>query len=326
MSIFPSSDSTKRWSIVNRGARYQFEIAITLVAIIPFLVLVYLGLNQYVPEGVSLTWWLFMLSLMLIIMCLGLALLVKYPKTIVSIRNYLKSVAEGEVPEVVELLENESDITAIQEYFNMIIKQMRERVDTIRQQREKLIKAERQRVMTETICTTCHHLGQPATSITCYLELLRMENLPDTATDIVENCVGEANRLRDLLGELQSVTQYKTEAYIEGSSKQDFPDIIQIGDDQISQSVKKMRRSIDRFLAAYQSLDGEYSEGALIELTNGSIALVLENYPGEPGRPRVRIVVDENGDHPAEKREIDLRSNRDIAVSGPIGGTQGISR
>ncbi len=231
MSFSCIRDSIRRWSIVTRGARHQFEVSVVLIAIIPFLVLVYLGLNNYIPQGVTLIWWLAILSLVFVIMLLGFALLIKYPKTIVSIRNYLKSVAEGEVPEVVQLLENESDITAIEEYFNLIIDQMRDRVNTIRQQREKLIKAERERVMTETICTTCHHLGQPATSITCYLELLRMEDLPDTARDIVENCIGEANKLRNLLGELQSVTQYETEAYIEGSYKHDFPDIIQIGDD-----------------------------------------------------------------------------------------------
>ncbi len=326
MSFSKISNLIRRWSIGSRGARHQFEIAIVLIAIIPFLVLVYLGLNNYMPEGVTLTWWLTVLTLIFLIMLLGFALLIKYPRTIVSIRNYLKSVAEGEMPEVVHLLENESDITAIEEYFNLIVEQMRERVTTIRQQREKLIRAEREKVMTETICTTCHHLGQPATSITCYLELLRMEKLPTTAADIVEDCIGEANRLRDRLSELQSITQYRTEAYIDGSLEKKFPDVIQMGDDQTSQAVKKVRRSIDRFLAAYTLLDDSYPEGSLIELTNGSVAMVLENYPDSPARPKVRIIIDANGDHPSTTRDMELRDNRDISIAGPLGGADNIRR
>lgn len=326
MSFSSIRDSIKRMSISSRGARHQFEIAVVLIAIIPFLVLVYFGLNNFMPEDVTLAWWLVILFLIFLTMVLGFALLIKYPRTIISIRDYLKSVAEGEMPEVVHLLENESDITAIEEYFNMIIEQMRERVTTIRRQREKLIKAEREKVMTETICTTCHHLGQPATSITCYLELLRMENLPAGAADIVQDCIEEANRLRERLGELQSVTQYKTEAYIDGSDERNFPDLIQMEDDQTSQAVKKMRRSIDRFVSAYNESKGLYSEGSLVELTNGSVAMIVKNCPEAPARPKVRIVIDENGDHPSTPREMDLRLNRDISIAGPMGGSAEIKR
>jgi signal transduction histidine kinase len=292
---------------------------VILVAILPFLVLVYLGLNNYVPAGITLTWWLVILCLLFVVICLGFALLVKYPRTIISIRNYLKDVAEGEVPEVVQLLENESDITAIEQYFNMVIEQMRERVRTIREQREKLILAERQRVMTETICTTSHHLGQPATSIICYLELLRMRSLPDEASDIVENCVSEANRLRYLLAELQSITQYRTEPYVEGETQETFPEVIQFKDYKTRQSVDKMRRSLDQLLSAYESLEGGYPLGTVVEISNGSVGVVKRNNEGKPMKPYVRIIMDENGNHPEEPVEVDLSQKSEARVVGVIG-------
>ncbi len=85
---------------------------------------------------------------------------------------------------------------------------------TIEKQREDLIQAERQRVMIESLGAACHHMGQPATVISTYLQLMkRVEQSPEMI-DMIEQCTEAAEAIHTILQRLRSVSQYRTVPYI----------------------------------------------------------------------------------------------------------------
>ena len=201
-------------SLSSQGSRLQFDVAITLISIVPLLTLFHVlqrpsEYNMWVVGGI--------LSL---IACLGYVLLLKYPRTIVKLRHHMEQIARGELSDQIDLREGESDISAIQICFNQVIAGMKERITVIEEQSKRLMAVERQRVMTESLCTACHRLGQPATTIGCYLDLLREESLSSAGSDYLANCLDEATVMRDILTELQGITEYRTEAYAEISTQQ----------------------------------------------------------------------------------------------------------
>jgi len=218
----------------------QFGVAIALTTVLPLLTLVYMfssGTSALNLPEIALWALAFILTGMV---CLGYGLLIKYPVTIINLRRYIEKVAHGEIPNSVDLPKGESDITAIQNYFNLIIAQMKKRINIIEEQQAALIKAERQRVMTESLCTACHHLGQPATTMVCYLEFLKKETLSPSGIENLTRCIEEADRMRATLQSLQKITRYRTEPYCTSSeeSKDKSQQIIQVAGDSGAQSLR----------------------------------------------------------------------------------------
>ena len=200
-------------SLSSQGARLQFGVAIALISVLPLLTLYHLS-QSFTPDESLTTGKMWGIGVMLsCVVCSGYALLLKYPRTVMRLRQHMESVARGEIPDNINLLDGESDISAIEKYFNLIIDRMRQRITTIERQGEQLVGAERQRVMTESLCTACHCLGQPATTIGCYLELLKTESLSPAGDEHLACCIAESGTMRDLLKELQSIAEYRTEEY-----------------------------------------------------------------------------------------------------------------
>jgi DNA-binding NarL/FixJ family response regulator len=85
---------------------------------------------------------------------------------------------------------------------------------TLEQQRQSLIEAERSRVMLESLGAACHHLGQPATVILSYLELMQNEETEPEKLEIIEECIKAARKLGDILHRFQSASEYRTVPYI----------------------------------------------------------------------------------------------------------------
>lgn len=83
----------------------------------------------------------------------------------------------------------------------------------LEQQRLELIKAEQQRVMLESLGAACHHLGQPATVIMTYLELLQQQHLNKESKPLLDECQKAVNRIQEILERFQAVQQYQTEPY-----------------------------------------------------------------------------------------------------------------
>ena len=202
-------------SLVSHGSRLQFGVAIALITILPLLTLFYMLQSHASGERLSEGGMWTLGIILTTTVCLGYYLLMKYPRTIMRLRHHMELIAQGELPDSIDLLNGERDITAIEEYFNLIIAGMRERIATIQEQREELIKAEGQRVMTESLCTACHHLGQPATTIMAYLELLKREPLSSSGHRKLVACIEAADTMHDILKRLQNVTDYRPAPYCE---------------------------------------------------------------------------------------------------------------
>lgn len=83
----------------------------------------------------------------------------------------------------------------------------------IEQQRQELMDAERQRVMIESLGAACHYLGQPATVIRTYLEMMRKTEKSPEKLKMIEECLEAAGAMSDILHKLQQVSQYRTVPY-----------------------------------------------------------------------------------------------------------------
>ncbi len=77
--------------------------------------------------------------------------------------------------------------------------------------------AERQRVMVESIGAACHHLGQPATVLLASLELMsRMRaSKSEPEDELLRSSVEAAESLRQMLHNLNAISEYRTTSYIE---------------------------------------------------------------------------------------------------------------
>jgi CheY-like chemotaxis protein len=87
-------------------------------------------------------------------------------------------------------------------------------------QRLDLLRAERQRVMIESLGAACHHLSQPLTGMLGYLELVLGNQGLDQAQrqSFLEKCRQATDQMRDVLQRLQHVREYRTEPYASGGN------------------------------------------------------------------------------------------------------------
>lgn len=78
-------------------------------------------------------------------------------------------------------------------------------------------KAERQRVMVESIGSACHHLGQPATVLLTSLELMARAKPPcsDQFNELLQSSVQAAESIREMLHNLNDISEYRTTTYID---------------------------------------------------------------------------------------------------------------
>jgi len=97
--------------------------------------------------------------------------------------------------------------------------------------RQALGDAERQRVMLESLGAACHHLGQPATVIRTYLELMQHCEQSEEMQHMVTSCLESADAIADVLHRLQRLSQYRTVPYLTDTAGASQPktNIIDIG-------------------------------------------------------------------------------------------------
>ena len=95
----------------------------------------------------------------------------------------------------------------------------------IKKQRERLIEAERQRVMIQSVGAACHHLGQPATVIKTALEVVRKAETSEGNLAMLDECLKAADAIADILTRLSQVSEYRTEPYYSlGDDESERPD------------------------------------------------------------------------------------------------------
>ena len=189
-----------RLSLSSAGARIHFDIGVALISVLPLLALLYVGSQGSGPEAVPWTPRLVLVAIAGLCMLLGYGVLSKYPRTIIRLRRYLDGIARGELPAEVALPRHETDIAAIERGMNRVLDHMK------------------QRVMTETLATACHNLGQPATVISGYIELLRKTEPAPERQKMLDECLAAVSDLDAAIRRLQSVRAYRPVPYLSSAA------------------------------------------------------------------------------------------------------------
>lgn len=207
----------RRRSIVSLGTRHQFAVAVALVSAIPLLAFGYLVFRSTMVDEVldNFTVWLLLPSVVAMV-GLGVVLLARHTIEMKRLREYLEMMSRGESPEV-GLSDSSDDFTAIKKSLGAVIRQSDEKVRIIEAQSRALLQAEQQRVMAETVGAACHHLGQPATVIRGYLDLMKKVETSPEMKSMIQECQAAAEEVANILHRLQGVGQYQTEPYLVSS-------------------------------------------------------------------------------------------------------------
>ena len=140
-------------------------------------------------------------------------LLARHTMEVARLRHYLEEISRGEAP-LVKVDQPNEDFAAIQQSLGAVINQGTEKVKVIEAQSRALVQAEQQRVMTETVGAACHHLGQPATIIRGYLDLMKRAEVSPEMRAMIQECQAATEEVATVLHRLQGVGQYETEPYL----------------------------------------------------------------------------------------------------------------
>jgi len=217
---------SKRSSIISRSSKYQIDIAIVLVGVIPILVTVFLTFLN--PGDLSNRIQVFIVAITILLALSGMVILHKYPKNLLKLRNYLESMAEGKIPDHIDFDHCEDDIIEIEKFLNAIVADMKIKVEqleaqltiekvlnkTMSKQTENVVQKAQSKVMFESIGAVCHHIGQPATVLNTYLySLLKEKDLAPRVRAQLEECSRATNKIADILLQIQTLDGYKTVIY-----------------------------------------------------------------------------------------------------------------
>lgn len=229
---------SRKASLVRLDAKNQAKIALVLLAIIPSLSLFYISATVIRNPGALSPWLILLIFILTVsIAFFGFLVLLKYPKNILKLREYITEIAQGTLPEKIQLAhtQDSDDIRYIEENLNCVLEEMHHRVETaeeqlriehalcktIEQQQETLLEAERQRVMIQTLGAACHHIGQPATVLQVQMDLLLSHVTDDEEIEKITECAQEVHRITDILQQLQRTSTFRSIPYIDSENPLD---------------------------------------------------------------------------------------------------------
>lgn len=201
-------------SLSQRGAWGQVAVATLLLGVLPTLILVWVWESQTAGESLSALQIGAAVTVVFILMASGYLLLLKYPVSIVRLRGYLRTLAEGHIPTNMALSEDEDDLAAIQYYMEHIVRMAEERIRMLEDRHARQLEAERTRVMIESIGAMCHHVGQPATILSLSLHRLRNLALPQEASEPLAECQAAFDEMTGTIDALRGLAHYRTEPYL----------------------------------------------------------------------------------------------------------------
>lgn len=210
----------KSLSLSRRGAWGQTVVAAMLITVLPAMILVWIWNGRLdgaaVPPGT--VWSAAIASLLFIV--LGYAILIKYPVSVVRLRRYLSTLADGGIPAEVSLTEEEDDLAALQRHMERIVKLAEDRIYMLERRHAVDLEAERQRVMIESMGAMCHHLGQPSTVLGLCLFRLKNNPTPEESPEIMKDMEEAFEDMSRLLEEFRNLASYASEPYLTSSSAQ----------------------------------------------------------------------------------------------------------
>ena len=223
------NDRVRRvFSMISRGSRHHLAVAIALITVVPLLCFALIASTALRIDAADLFWFQLAIAVFALIAGLaGYAILRRYPANIEKLRDYLHDMAAGELPPNIQLMETEDDTSAIENYMNVIVGEMRRKLQlleqqleanrhmtkTIEAQEQEILDAERHRVMIESLGSACHHIGQPATVLRVYLDVLRDEVESEQARARIDKCRESAESIGEILETLRQISHYRTVPY-----------------------------------------------------------------------------------------------------------------
>lgn len=203
----------KNLSLSALGTRARFGVAVSLMSVLPLLAFMYLLITGLHNESVSQETFYFVTPVIVVLVVLGIVLLVRHSLQVERLRRYLEVMAHGGVPSLA-FGDGGEDFTVIEKCLGAVIRQTDDRVRVIEAQSRALVQAEQQRVMVETLGAACHHLGQPATVIRVYLEMMQKKESSPEMQRMIGECQEAAESVAGILHRLQGVGKYQTEPYL----------------------------------------------------------------------------------------------------------------
>lgn len=197
-----------RFSLVSRGAWGQFWLAVALITIIPLLSFLQLMVSETWKglPGVEVYRIVFFAAT-LTLCVLGYLIFSKYPRTIVRLRRYLESIVNGVLPEKINLVRTEDDIFAIEESFNLVLGQLRRKVEIVESEKieleKQLIQTQKLEAIAVLVSGVAHDFNNMLTAVSGYAHLLLNElSASDERREDVQEILRVCNRAASLIHQL----------------------------------------------------------------------------------------------------------------------------
>jgi two-component system sensor histidine kinase/response regulator len=199
--------------IASQTTRYQFAVAVAIMSAIPLLAFGYLLTDAVLKDTFNIETLLLMTPAIVALVAMGIVLLIRHTMEIARLRQYLEVMARGGAPKGHGWAAS-ADFKAMGKALNSVMAQAGEKVRVIEAQSKALLQSEQQRVMVETVGAACHHLGQPATVLGVYLDLMKKKESSPEMQQLIAECQLAASDVAGILHRLQSVAHYQTEPYL----------------------------------------------------------------------------------------------------------------
>jgi signal transduction histidine kinase len=163
-------------SLSSRGSRVQFDVAISLMLIIPLLTSAVLVIHVTQSLDIPAPYYAMCLFGFVLSPAIGFSMVSRYPQLIVRLRGYLEDVVRGVLPEKVSLFARESDVAAVEDALNLVLDTLRKRLQRVEIEKKDL-EQELQEVRTlEAIGTLssgiAHEINTPLQFIRVNLDFL----------------------------------------------------------------------------------------------------------------------------------------------------------
>jgi hypothetical protein len=218
--------------LASHNALQQSIIAVLLIAVIPSLSLYHIGSLMFLKADQASPYIpVFIFSMMMIIASAGFVMLLKFPKNIIQLRQHIADLAEGVLPEKINLIDtqNSDDLMFIENGLNIILQEMHHRIElveeklrvehtlreTIERQQHNLLQAERHRAMVQSLGAACHHIGQPAAILKMRLCLIKQIVGSEDEVAEIEECERDLRLILIVLDKLRAVNEFRTESFVD---------------------------------------------------------------------------------------------------------------
>lgn len=152
-------------SSVNRDGRYQFFFAMVLTAVIPVLAVIYLLTIARAGEVHPVQVYLMAVCLA-VLTVVGYSLMYKYPVAIMRVRETLRHIVEGDLPETVSLRTADLEIRNIEQAINLIVQQLKRRIENVQREKwaieQELFQSQKLEAMGVMAAGIAHEVNTPA--------------------------------------------------------------------------------------------------------------------------------------------------------------------